>query len=77
MTELAGTDLGTQTIVIEQGPVRAFAAAVKDQPDRYTGKGAPTPPDVAVRHGVMAWADAAGEPVVTETFTLIVRAKKA
>ncbi len=44
LTELIGTDLGTQTIVVEQGPVRAFAAAVKDDPDRYTGVGASTPP---------------------------------
>jgi hypothetical protein len=44
LTELIGTDLGRQTIVIEQGPVRAFAAAVKDDPDRYVGPDAPTPP---------------------------------
>ena len=43
LTELIGTDLGTQTIVIEQGPVRAFASAVRDDPDRYTGDGAATP----------------------------------
>ena len=44
LTELIGTDLGTQTIRIEQGPVRAFASAVKDDPDRYTGDQANTPP---------------------------------
>jgi acyl-coenzyme A thioesterase PaaI-like protein len=44
LTELIGTDLGRQTVVVEQGPVRAFAAAVKDDPDRYTGEGASTPP---------------------------------
>ena len=44
LTELTGTELGTQTVTIEQGPVRAFASAVKDDPDRYTGAGAPTPP---------------------------------
>jgi hydroxyacyl-ACP dehydratase HTD2-like protein with hotdog domain len=44
LTELKGTDLGSLTIVVEQGPVRAFANAVKDDPDRYTGAGAPTPP---------------------------------
>jgi hypothetical protein len=43
LTELAGTELGSQTITIEQGPVRVFAKAVKDDPDRYTGEGAPTP----------------------------------
>ncbi len=143
LTELKGTALGTQTIVIEQGPVRAFASAVKDDPDRYTGDGAPTPPTWAfsmgywglmgrpgteglpiaelrkrgmILHGEedfefhrsprvgeeltgtgvisdvyekdtssatmefyvreMTWRDAAGEPVVTERFTMIVRAKK-
>lgn len=44
LTELIGTELGRQTIVIEQGPVRAFASAVKDDPDRYTGEDASTPP---------------------------------
>ena len=143
LTELIGTELGTQTIVIEQGPVRAFAAAVDDDPDRYTGPGADTPPTwpfsmgywgsfggqtVAglplaelrprgmILHGEqafeyhrsprvgeqlvgtgrisevyekdtssatmefyvreMAWHDQAGQPVVTERFTMIVRAKK-
>ncbi len=144
LTELAGTELGTQTAIIEQGPVRAFAAAVKDRPDSYTGQGAATPPTWPfvmaywgsttagaaglpierlrgpgrmILHGEqafafhrspqvgetltgtgrisdvyekdtpsatmefyvreVAWVDAAGEPVVTETFTMIVRAKKA
>jgi N-terminal half of MaoC dehydratase len=44
LTELIGTELGTQTITIEQGPVRAFAAAVGDDPAAYTGAGAATPP---------------------------------
>jgi hypothetical protein len=145
LTELSGTDLGTQTVTIEQGPVRAFASAVKDDPDRYTGQDASTPatwpfvmtywgsmgtggaaglpieklrgPGRMILHGEqafdfhraprvgetltgtgrisevyeketssatmefyvreVAWADAAGEPVLTETFTMIVRAKKA
>ncbi len=143
LTELKGTELGTQTITVEQGPVRAFAAAVKDDPDRYTGDGAPTPPTWPfsmsywgsmgrpgvgglpidklrtrgmILHGEqefefhrsprvgeelvgtgrisdvyekdtssatmefyvreMDWRDAQGEPVVTERFTMIVRAKK-
>ena len=144
LTELKGKELGTQTIVVEQGPVRRFAAAVKDDPDRYTGDGAPTPPTWpfsmafwgsfggpapsglpieelrgpgrSILHGEqgfqihrpprvgetltgvgriadvyekdsasatmefyvreMQWSDADGEPVVTEQFTLIVRAKK-
>jgi hypothetical protein len=144
LTELIGTDLGTQTIVIEQGPVRAFASALRDDPDRYTGDGATTPPTWPfsmaywgamgakapaglpldklrgpgrmILHGEqefefhrsprvgerltgagrisdvyekdtssatmefyvreMAWTDSAGEPVVTERFTMIVRVKK-
>lgn len=144
LDHLKGTDLGSQTITIEQGPVRAFATALGDDPDRYTGAGAPTPvtwPFVmsywgsmgtggaaglpiadlrgkgrTILHGEqafeyhrapkvgetltgtgsiadvyekdtssatmefyvreMAWRDEAGEPVVTERFTLIVRAAK-
>jgi len=144
LTELIGNELGTQTITIEQGPVRAFATAVGEDPEAYTGPGAPTPPtwpfsmsywgawagDVTaglpieklrgpgrmILHGEqefdyrrpprvgesltgtgrisevyekdtssatmefyvreVAWSDAAGEPVVTERFTLIVRARK-
>lgn len=143
-TDLIGTELGSQTIRIEQGPVRVFAAALGDDPDRYTGEGAPTPPtwpfvmaywgstgadgvaglpldelrgpgrmilhgeeeleftrpprvgetlvgtgriaDVYERETGSAvmefyvreteWRDEAGEPVVTERFTMIVRRKK-
>ena len=144
LDELKGTELGTQTITIEQGPVRAFASSIKDDPDRYTGTGAPTPltwpfvmsywgsmgtggaaglpieklrgPGRMILHGEQAfeyhrsplvgetltgtgriadvyekdtssatmefyvreteWRDVAGDPVVTDQFTLIVRAKK-
>lgn len=144
LTELKGTDLGTQTARIEQGPVRVFAAAIKDDPGHYTGAGAPVPPTFPfvmsywgsmgsggaaglpieklrgpgrmILHGEQEfhyhrppcvgeeltgtgrisdvyeketssatmefyvrevdWRDALGEPVVTERFTLIVRAKK-
>jgi len=144
LDELKGNELGTQTITIEQGPVRAFAASIKDDPDRYTGADAPTPltwpfvmsywgsmgaggaaglpierlrgPGRMILHGEQAfeyhraprvgetltgtgrisdvyekdtssatmefyvreteWRDAAGEPVVTDLFTLIIRAKK-
>jgi hypothetical protein len=144
LDELKGTELGAQTITIEQGPVRAFAASLKDDPDRYTGEGAETPPtwpfvmsywgsmgtggaaglpmeklrgpgrmilhgeeefefhrsprvgETLTGTGVISdvyekdspsatmefyvretdWRDQAGEPVVTERFTLIVRAKK-
>jgi N-terminal half of MaoC dehydratase len=66
LTELAGTDLGRQTIVIEQGPVRAFASSLKDDPDRYTGEGAPTPitwPFVMSFWGSMGAGGAAGLPL--------------
>ncbi len=144
LDELKGTELGSQTITVEQGPVRVFAKAVKDDPALYTGDGAPTPvtfPFVMtfwgsdgkggagnlpieklrgkgrmILHGEQefeyhrpvqvgdtltgtsrisdvyekdtssatmefyvketSWADASGQPVVDERFTLIVRAKK-
>ncbi len=66
LTELAGTDLGSQTVVIEQGPVRAFARSVKDDPDRYTGDGAPTPitwPFVMSFWGSQGEGGAAGLPL--------------
>jgi hypothetical protein len=44
LTELQGTDLGSQTVIIEQGPVRIFAAAVKDDRPEYRGEGALVPP---------------------------------
>jgi len=144
LDELKGTDLGTQTITIEQGPVRAFASSLRDDAGHYTGDGAPTPPTFPfvmsywgsagaggaaglpidklrgegrmILHGEqefefqrsprvgetltgtgsiadvyekdtssatmefyvreMNWRDEAGEPVCTERFTMIVRAKK-
>jgi acyl dehydratase len=66
LTELIGTDLGSQTIVVEQGPVRAFAAAVKDDPDRYTGDGAATPatwPFSMAYWGAMGRSGVAGLPL--------------
>ena len=66
LTELAGTELGSQTIRIEQGPVRAFASSVKDDPGRYTGDGAPTPvtwPFVMSFWGSMGAGGAAGLPL--------------
>ncbi len=144
LDELKGTELGSQTITIEQGPVRAYASAVKDDPNLFTGDGAPVPPTFPfvmsywgsmgqggaaglpidklrgpgrmILHGEQefeytrsprvgetltgtstiadvyekdtssatmefyvretAWRDEAGEPVVTDRFVLIVRAKK-
>lgn len=66
LTELIGTELGTQTVRIESGPVRAFAAAVQDDPDRYRGDGAPTPPTwpfVMTYWGSMGVGGAAGLPM--------------
>src|SRR5690606_2273949 len=66
LTELIGTDLGTQSVRIEQGPVRVFAGAVLDEPARYTGEAAPTPPTwpfVMPYWGSMGTGGAAGLPV--------------
>ena len=66
LTELKGTELGTQTARIEQGPVRAFAAAVKDDPGHFTGPDAPVPPTfpfVMSYWGSMGTGGAAGLPI--------------
>jgi hypothetical protein len=66
LTELAGTELGSQTITIEHGPVRVFAAAVGDDPERYAGEGAPTPvtwPFVMPFWGSQGEGGAAGLPL--------------
>jgi hypothetical protein len=47
LDELRGTELGTQTITIEAGPVRAFALSLGDDPGRYrddAGRSLGTPP---------------------------------
>jgi hypothetical protein len=47
LDELRGTKLGTQTITIEAGPVRAFARSLGDDPSRYLdddGRSIGTPP---------------------------------
>ena len=66
LTELKGNELGSQTIKIEQGPVRAFAESVKDDPDKFTGEGADTPPTwpfVMSYWGSMGTGGAAGLPM--------------
>lgn len=66
LTELEGMDLGSQTITIEQGPVRAFAEALFEDPGDYTGDGAPTPttwPFVMSYWGSMGTGGAAGLPM--------------
>jgi len=42
--ELKGTELGSTRVRIESGPVRAFAAAVKDGSPSYRDEGAIVPP---------------------------------
>ena len=44
MTELKGTELGSTKVRIESGPVRAFAAAVKDSSPSYRADDAIVPP---------------------------------
>ena len=66
LDELKGTELGSQTITIEQGPVRAFARAISDDPEHYTGDGATAPatfPFVMSYWGSMGTGGAAGLPI--------------
>ncbi|HLG01868.1 MAG TPA: MaoC family dehydratase N-terminal domain-containing protein [Acidimicrobiia bacterium] len=66
MTELKGKDLGTSRVQIEQGPVRAFASAVKEPPAAFTGDGAlvpPTFPFVMTYWGSLGEGGAAGLPI--------------
>jgi hypothetical protein len=44
LTELKGTDLGSTKVRVESGPVRAFAAAVKDSSPSYREDDAIVPP---------------------------------
>jgi hypothetical protein len=44
MTELRGTDLGSQTVMIEHGPVRVFATAVTDRRAEYESPDTVVPP---------------------------------
>ncbi len=44
LTELKGTKLASQRVVIEAGPVRVFAAAVGDTDPAYSSDAAPVPP---------------------------------
>lgn len=66
MTELQGRELGTTRVRIEQGPVRAFAAAVTEDPDRFTGDDVLVPatfPFVMPYWGSMGQGGAAGLPI--------------
>jgi hypothetical protein len=44
LTEMKGQELGTSTVQIERGPVKVFAAAVKDDSSGYGEDGVPVPP---------------------------------
>jgi hypothetical protein len=44
MTELKGTELGSTTVKIESGPVKAFAKAITDADAGYQADGAIVPP---------------------------------
>ena len=43
LTELQGTPTGTERVIIERGPVKVFAGAVKDTDPVYQGEAAPVP----------------------------------
>lgn len=66
LTELKGQPTGTQTVVIERGPVRVFAEALMDDDDTYKGDDAPVPPTfpfVMSYWGSMGTGGAAGLPI--------------
>jgi hypothetical protein len=58
LTELKGQELGSQTVVIERGPVRAFANALKATDAVYATEDAPVPPTYPF---VMAYWGSFGE----------------
>ena len=66
LTELKGQSTGTQTVVIERGPVRVFADALMDPDEAYKGDSAPVPPTfpfVMSYWGSMGTGGAAGLPI--------------
>ena len=66
LTELKGQDLGTQSVVIESGPVRVFAQALKSDNAVYQAPNAPVPPTfpfVMPYWGSMGVGGAAGLPI--------------
>jgi hypothetical protein len=66
LTELKGTETGTQKVVIERGPVRVFADALGDDDPVYTGEAAPVPPTfpfVMSYWGSLGQGGAAGLPI--------------
>ncbi len=66
LAELKGQDLGTQSVVIEGGPVRVFAQALMSTDDIYQSENAPVPPTfpfVMPYWGSMGVGGAAGLPI--------------
>jgi hypothetical protein len=66
LTELKGTELGTQRVAIERGPVRVFADACKDAGTAYRDEVAPVPPTfpfVMPYWGSLGTGGAAGLPI--------------
>jgi hypothetical protein len=66
LTELQGQELGSTRVRIERGPVKVFAAAVKDDDPVYLEEGAPVPPTfpfVMPYWGSMGQGGAAGLPI--------------
>jgi hypothetical protein len=66
LTELIGTELGTQRVAIERGPVRVFAGACKDTSPVYRDEAAPVPPTypfVMPYWGSLGEGGAAGLPI--------------
>jgi peroxisomal enoyl-CoA hydratase 2 len=66
LTELKGTETGTQKVVIERGPVRVFAEALGDDDEVYSGEDAvvpPTFPFVMSYWGSLGTGGAAGLPI--------------
>jgi hypothetical protein len=44
LTELKGTELGSERVRIDRGPVRVFARSITDAAPEYDGDAAPVPP---------------------------------
>lgn len=66
LTELKGQTTGTQTVLIERGPVRVFAEALGDPDHVYRAEGAPVPPTfpfVMSYWGSLGTGGAAGLPI--------------
>ena len=66
LDELKGTSTGTQTVIIERGPVRVFADALGDTSGVYKQDSAPVPPTfpfVMPFWGSVGQGGAAGLPI--------------